>query len=415
MQPTANIPVSLSDRADILDILRGIALLGICLANYPALSMYVFQKQEVLNAMPTASFDKILDFFHFVFIDGKFYTLFSLLFGIGFSIILLRSQQKGKGLGIFYRRIIILIFIGLAHALFLWEGDILLLYGIIGLLLPLFRNVSDRKLLILIVVLILMPIVIDSLKVISKGVLDLSKPMERLAMAADDVRGITDENWMTWHVDHTTYAEMFKMNQAAIFWRYQDLLANNRFFKVLGIFLLGLVAGRKLLYRKLEENKTLFKKLQRYGFAIGLPFSLGMVYFQFDAHHLPSVYGLLDTVTYALSVVPLSLAYTATICLWFLKENPRKKLLIFAAPGRMALTNYLMQTMIAILIFYGVGLGYGATLGLVYVIFIAISVYLFQMLFSNWWLNHFNYGPFEWIWRQLTYGKKLPLRKTLQE
>ena len=93
-QPSA--PISQSERSDILDILRGIALLGICLANYPVISLYIFQPPELLMNMPTAGIDKWLAYFHFAFVDGKFYSLFSLLFGIGFSIILTRNEIAGR-------------------------------------------------------------------------------------------------------------------------------------------------------------------------------------------------------------------------------------------------------------------------------------------------------------------------------
>src|SRR5690606_25094012 len=110
------------ERANILDVLRGIALLGICLANYPFFAMYVFQPPAVQAAMSTASIDKVIKYLQVAFIDGKFYSIFSLLFGIGFTIILQKTKKAGKQrVGIFYRRIIILLLIGLAHALILWE------------------------------------------------------------------------------------------------------------------------------------------------------------------------------------------------------------------------------------------------------------------------------------------------------
>src|SRR4051812_32604077 len=102
-------------RSEILDVLRGIALLGICIANYPMFSLYVFQSPQTIAAMPTAKIDLVLTYFHFVFIDGKFYTLFSLLFGIGFSIMMSRWQSENKNaIAIFYRRLLILAGIGLA-------------------------------------------------------------------------------------------------------------------------------------------------------------------------------------------------------------------------------------------------------------------------------------------------------------
>lgn len=411
MEPSLNTPVSISERADILDILRGIALLGICLANYPVFSLYIFQTPETLATMPTASIDKWVDYFHFIFIDGKFYSLFSLLFGIGFSIILLRTKAKALGLSVFYRRIVILILMGLAHSLLLWQGDILLLYGLIGLILPLFRNVTNRNLILFWALLILFPILMDLIKVVSENRWNVSKPMERMAMVADAAYGITDTNWRTWFMDHPKYVDLLKYNQSGILWRYQELLENNRFFKVLGMFLLGLYVGKNLIYRKMEENKSLLKKVQIWGFSIGLPISVTYAFLELDDHRLPEAFALMDTAAYVFSVVPLSLAYTSTICIWFLKGSHSKLLKLFSAPGRMALTNYILQTLLGILIFYGIGFGMGGTTGLIYVILIALGVYGLEMVFSHFWLKYFNYGPLEWIWRQLTYGKRLPLRK----
>ena len=199
MQPTTAAPVSTKERSDILDILRGIALLGICIANYPMFSLYIFQKPEVQAAMPTAAIDKWLAYFHFAFVDGKFYSLFSLLFGIGFSIILLRTTKAGKNpLSIFYRRLFILMMIGLAHILLLWEGDILLLYALMGMLLPLFRNVSDKNLITLWAMLILSPLLFDAVKVLTNNTWNISNGMKALAISQDVKYGITDDNFRTW-------------------------------------------------------------------------------------------------------------------------------------------------------------------------------------------------------------------------
>lgn len=155
-------PVKASERHVILDALRGFALLGICFANFPEFSLYTFQKPEITEAMPTAEIDKVIRFLQYLFVDGKFYTIFSLLFGIGFSIIISNAAKKGTdGFRIFYRRMIVLAAIGFLHLMFIWSGDILLLYALLGMLLPLFRHVSDRVLLGTSAVLLLLPILID--------------------------------------------------------------------------------------------------------------------------------------------------------------------------------------------------------------------------------------------------------------
>ena len=156
------VPVKTSERHVILDALRGFALLGICLANFPEFSLYTFQKPRITEAMPTAEIDQVVRFLQYLFVDGKFYTIFSLLFGIGFSIIISNAAKKGTdGFRIFYRRMIVLATIGFLHLMFIWSGDILLLYALLGMLLPLFRHVSDRVLLGTSAVLLLLPIPID--------------------------------------------------------------------------------------------------------------------------------------------------------------------------------------------------------------------------------------------------------------
>ncbi|MFT3981299.1 MAG: DUF418 domain-containing protein [Ferruginibacter sp.] len=401
------------ERAAVLDILRGIALLGICLANYPVLSLYIFQAPAVWQTMPTPQLDEWLAYIHFVFIDGKFYSLFSLLFGIGFSIILLRSQQKNKnGLAVFYRRLFILLLIGLAHALLFWVGDILLLYALVGMLLPLFRQVSDRNLVIIAVCLILAPIAVDALKVVSDNSLNLSTPLQKLAYEKEGRLGITDSNFGTWLIEHRSYKDIFAFNRAEIFFRYQDLINSNRPLKVLAMFLLGLYAGRKMIYAKPEENQILLRQLKKWGLIIGLPLSCIYAYLELNGAHIPDPKALLTTAAYALSVIPLSLGYTGSIVLWYARNKQNRFLLLFAAPGRMALTNYIMQTILGITIFYGIGFGLGGRTGLSMVCLIAIGVYIFEMIFSHYWLKYFNYGPLEWIWRMLTYGKYLPIKKT---
>ncbi len=363
--------------------------------------------------MPTAVIDKVWSGIHFTLIDGKFYSLFSLLFGIGFSIILSRAAGKGKnGLVIFYRRIFVLLLIGLAHLLLLWEGDIVMLYALIGLILPLFRNLKNRTLLLLSAVLILVPVFMDLLKVLSNNEWNISNWLKPIGKKMDENLGITETNFSTWLVEHRSYKDLLAYNQSGIIYRYQMLLDNNRFFKVLGLFLLGLYVGRNRLYAGLEESRSLLKKIRNYGFLIGLPLSVLLAYLQLNGKGLPHWQGWISTWTYALSVVPLSLAFVAAICLLYLKNPKRKMLRLFQAPGRMALTNYIAQTIIGIFIFYGIGAGLGADIGVIYVVGIAIAVYFILLLFSHVWLYYFNYGPLEWVWRILTYGQWLPLKRS---
>ena len=138
-------PVAVRQRYIILDALRGFALLGIVLANFPEFSLWTFLSDEAQAALPTAALDRGCHWLLYLLVDGKFYTLFSLLFGMGFSIIIANAARRGAdGFRIFYRRMTVLLLIGLVHLLFLWSGDILALYALMGMLLPLFRHQDIR-------------------------------------------------------------------------------------------------------------------------------------------------------------------------------------------------------------------------------------------------------------------------------
>ncbi|MDR1339836.1 MAG: DUF418 domain-containing protein [Prevotellaceae bacterium] len=397
-------PVAHAGRYRILDSLRGIALLGICLANFPEFALYTFQKKEVVEAMSTAGIDRVIKYLQYIFIDGKFYTMFSILFGTGFSIIISKSLEKGSSLALFYRRMAILVIIGVLHLMFIWSGDILLLYALLGMLLPLFRNVSDRKLLTLSVLLILFPIVMDTVKAVSGNRFDLSAPVVRATQHFNSLSGITDDNFGVWLLEGKSYADVLKFLVSGAFIRMQEFIEGNRVFKVFGLFLLGLYIGRNRIYARLEENKALLKKVSLYGFAAGLPLSAVYAWNALNAHPLGPVG---HSVIYAASVVPLSIAYMSAISLRSMAKKRHAVLDMLAAPGRMVLTNYIGQSVFGIIIFYGIGLGFGATTGLVYVELTAAGVFFLQMLYSRLWLRYMQFGPLEWIWRMLAYRKRL--------
>jgi len=412
MNQTTASPAPINERADILDVLRGFALLGICLANAGYFSLYIFQKPETKNAFFSAPVDRWLSYFHMAFIDGKFYSLFSLLFGIGFSIIFLRNKLTGKnGLAIFYRRLFILLIFGLCHSLLLWDGDILLFYALAGILLPLFRNSSDRTLIKTAIILLLSPLLFDVLKIVSNGRWNISNPFLQQALAIDKKNVITEENVSNWLIVHDSYTDLLRWCQSGVWWSWQLRLDSNRAPKVLAMFLLGLYVGKNYMYAELEKYRPLLKKVQRIGLGLGIAAGIAHAYFEFDKQSLPKIMGIWDTITYALNVVPLSLGYTATIALFWLDGKFKNSLRLLVPVGRMALTNYIMQTVLGIIIYFGIGLGLGGKVGPLVYMFIAIGIFILQVLYSHWWMRRFNYGPLEWIWRMLTYGKKLKLIK----
>lgn len=400
-------PVRSGERYILLDALRGLALFGICLANFQEFSLFSFLKEEVASGMPTAGIDRVMRYILYIFIDGKFYTLFSLLFGIGFSIIISNAAQKQvNGFPIFYRRMVILLLIGFVHLMFIWSGDILMLYALLGLFLPLFRNMSNKGLLITAAFFLLLPIVIDA--IIGVMGINLSAPVVRTQQYYCARYGITDDNFAYWLRDADNYPDVFRFLIQGAFVRMQEFIDGNRAFKVLGLFLLGFYIGRNRLYAQLDKNVKLLKRITVWGFTIGLPVSLLYAWSGMNAHP----WGLAGhTLLYTFSVFPMGLAYASGFSLFYLRRQNHRIFHLLAAPGRMALTNYIGQSFWGIIIFYGIGLGFGADTGLIYVLLIAIGVYIIEIVFSHLWLHFCQFGPLEWIWRMLTYGKWLALTK----
>jgi uncharacterized protein len=403
-------PVRSSERYMIPDVLRGIALLGICTANFPEFALYTFLKDEVTAAMPAAAIDRVIKYLQYIFIDGKFYSLFSLLFGAGFFIIISNLKEKGGNVyPVFYRRMIVLALIGFLHLMLLWSGDILLLYALIGMLLPFFVNTSDRKLLVYAAALIFFPVILDTLRALSEHRFEPATPVIEATQYFNRRSGITDDNFATWLRDAESYSGVLKFNLSGAFIRCREFIDGNRIFKVMGLFLLGLYVGRNRIYARLDDYKILLKKVRLYGFLIGLPVSC---FYAWNALSPDPPGGLIGhSVAYALSVVPMSLAYTSSVCLWYMKNKGLPLFRWLAAPGRMALTNYIGQSVAGMILFYGIGFGLGASMELVYVELIAAGVFVFQVLCSRAWLSRFLFGPLEWLWRIFTYGRFLKITK----
>ena len=398
-------PVEAKQRHVILDALRGFALLGIVLANYPEFSLYSFLQEFPRQLFPTAALDLIMQWGFYIFIDGKFYTIFSLLFGIGFSIILENNRRRGaNGTVIFYRRMFFLFLIGMAHLLLIWSGDILMLYALVGMTLPLFRNLKDRSLFTWALSFLSVPVVIDYVCQFT-GVYLSSKLVEWQWLLCDRF-GITEENFAYWLHDATNYRDMSKFLLMGAVERMQEFVDGNRYFKVLGLFLIGFMIGRNRLFARLEDFKAQLKRFCYWGLGLGLP--LSAIYAWSAMNGKPFGFGT-HSLFYFVSVYLTSFGYMAAFCLLYLKRREASFWKIMALPGRMALTNYIGQSVIGVFIFYGIGLGLGAYLGLVYGELIALAVFLFEIIFSAVWLSLFRFGPLEWIWRCLTYLKLFPI------
>ena len=378
----------------ILDALRGFAILGIILANFPEFSLWTFSDPAGWTAL-----DRVTRAVQTFLVDGKFYTLFSLLFGVGFSIQLANAEGK---LRIFYRRMSVLLVIGLLHLLFLWSGDILMLYAACGMLLPLFRNLPTRSILGVAGAFLLLPVLSDAILGTT-----LADPLEAEQWRICGLYGITEANFGTWLSDAHSYREVLQFLHQGAVERMWEFVIGHRYFKVLGLFMIGFAVGREKFYADVHAYRAILRRILTVGFAFGIP--LGLLYTWSSMTGMP--WGrIVHDITY-LSVYLMGFAYAAGFCLIFDRRSEAPGWRLLSNPGRMACTNYLGQSLIGILLFYGIGLGLGNRVDLLATEAIALSVYAFQIAFSFLWMSHFRYGPVEWVWRMLAYGRRLPLRK----
>ncbi len=405
-------PLSNSDRILFLDVLRGIAIFFIFLANTPTFLGSMFYSDELKASFATQSVDFGLDVFLLVFVSGKFYSIFALLFGIGLVVQQRSAIRNGINFKPFFRRRLSgLLLIGLIHLFLLWLGDILALYAFLGFILLWMVDFSNRRLLIWAAVLLFMPVVHITILGLS-GVMYPMWFFETFDAIAASM-GLPMTDWMGNGILSadplallaiSDIGTLIKINLISPLIRIGDLLFDGRLFKVLAMFMLGLWAGRQIFEHDLLNNVPMLKKIMLWGFLIGIPANIIRGIVQYGS--FGDVVGtLLGFTMYAIGVAPLACAYAAAIALW-VKSSP-KHLAWFAPVGKTALSNYLFQTVISIIIYYGVGFGFSGKFGSSVGAAIAVGIFFFQVWMSTIWLKRFQYGPIEWLWRKMTYGESL--------
>lgn len=406
MSQSQHSPISLQERIEILDVLRGLAVCGILIGNMQWFSGYGMMPPVLAAQSPVA--DRVTHFLVHFFVEGKFYSIFSFLFGFGFALQIARAEERGDTkASLFKRRLFWLLVIGLAHAYLLWAGDILSIYALMGFLLILFRKKTNESLLKWALVLLAIPI----LTYIVLYVLFVAfAPPGTAAMV--DAAQLDMWNDAIRKVPQSGYVQIISdYNLHYVVGRYASLILEMRPPKILAMFLLGLYAYRRGFFQNLSNHQTLIRRVLVYGLVLGL---VGNIAFAAlagsEAVIPPSPAGIVGVISYAFGVPALALFFMALVATLWQKAAWRRLLAVLAPVGRMALTNYLLQTIICVLIFYGYGFGQFGRVGALTATLIALGIFLFQILMSALWLKHFRYGPMEWIWRQLTYGRRLNLR-----
>jgi len=380
------------DRIQALDVLRGVAVAGILLAN-----VLVFF--GIFALPPDRSAALFLDK---VFVDGKFYSVFSLLFGIGFGLQLARGGDAA--LPIFNRRLRILLAIGAIHAFLIWAGDILMLYALLGFTLPWFARKSDRELLRWTVILLAIPTVLYLIMLVVWSLIatGASLPRADTGMPATILR-------LFEAMGRGGLKDAFVGNLVFVGIRWADLIATVRFPKVLGMFVLGLWVVRAGIVQSPGSHRATLVRWSLLGWGVGLPANLiAAIALRSWPYLPPSAGGLLGVVGQAIGVPMLALGYAATVGL--LVVDGRRLITVFAPLGRMALTNYLMHSLICVTLSYGFGFSLWWRISPATAMLIAAGIIAVQIPLSAWWLSRYRFGPIEWIWRRLTYSQPLTLR-----
>lgn len=380
-------PIQSSQRIAIVDILRGWALFGVVLMNYQD---FFFMGAGDPKIGPISN---VLLYISSIFFAAKSWTLLSFLFGYGFAVLMKNTSDKGiHSVKFFTQRMFWLFILAIINSA-LFFGDILKDYAVLGMVLLIFHRSSAKTAFRLSIgMLILVPFVAAYVRVHSGPYINQLIPYYHLYQGHNLLNVLWFGLIGTWHdqVLNPTYAITVHI-------------------VMLCCFFLGLAAQKKNFFGEILTNKKYIKRI----FLISLVTAILLLtssiltsdkkYEAFYAHFSTRYLFILSTMLFIAS----------GIC-WLYIAGKLKR--IFAAMqviGKMTLTNYMVQNLLGLLLYSGFGLGFGLShkLALGYYYSFALFIYVLQVYFSKWWLARYYYGPIEWVWRQLSYGKRLPLRR----
>ena len=401
-------PIAVAERIEAMDVLRGFALLGILLMNLEGFVGPVMASASGVDPALTGA-DRIVDLLVYVLVQGKFYTLFSLLFGMGFAVMSQRAEQAGRPFaGTYWRRGLVLLAIGVLHAVFIWAGDILMMYALCSFLLLAFRPLPYRWYAWLGLAAYVAPIAFMYLMGAMGSLLAGTEAWDKvMAQIGAQLQALIESERAAYGGGSYADATWQRLKSAGM------ALSNITMFGFIafGLFLLGAWFVRSGAIARPREFGRLYGLLRWGALPLGLLAMLGSL----------ALSPTMDFATFSLRLsTAFALQMTANLlmCLgylaWILKalQAPvfERALSVLAPAGRMALTNYLLQSLVCTWIFYGYGLGYFEQLPRAWHPLFALVLFGGQVLLSHAWLSRFRFGPVEWLWRSLTYASPQPMR-----
>jgi uncharacterized protein len=403
--PPALQPLNTADRITVMDILRGAALFGILLMNIEAFTGPLDLSFTGVDPH-WHGIDYLADALVYVLVQGKFFLLFSLLFGAGFAVMAQRAQGAGRDFTpIYLRRSVALLLIGACHALLVWSGDILLVYALLSFLLLGTRRWPVSML----------PAMGALVYAFAVG---LSLLFALLVWAAARGGSPLDSAGSMRAAQEVIEAQRLAYGQGSWAQANVQRLADLRHMvggilitgpEIFGMFLIGAWFARSGALADPARFASLYARLRWIAMPVGVVLMLASA--AWHPYLAPGEFTVRTGLSYAMAAVAsllMALGYLG----WIVQA--RHALGWLAAPGRMALTHYLLQSLLCTWLFFGYGLGFFEQLPRAWQLVFAVALFALQVGISHLWLARFRYGPMEWLWRAMTYLRWPPLRRTQQ-
>ncbi|HTU65020.1 MAG TPA: DUF418 domain-containing protein [Steroidobacteraceae bacterium] len=400
---TSATPVSGRERIYTLDVIRGVALLGIFIMNMPSFNTSFYAGTDGTELWP-AWWDEWTRTTTEVLFSGKFNSMFSMLFAIGFTIQLgrLESRDPGHAKSIYLRRIFWLFVFGAIHMCVFWTGDVLHMYAMFGVVLLALRRVPEKLLWALFAGCLLLPVamMVHRLLTFVPADREIIVAGSRLMEASNNL-AYGQGSFLDALREHTR--ETIHLYTTP--WELRGLV--NFYAQIFATMILGLILGRRQFFQDTEKHLPFVRRIQWIALAGGI--AAGAVFAIWENTTTdfvtPTPFRLFAGICYWVCRVLVMIFYVATLIRCVHNPAVRPKLNVFATAGRMPLTNYLMQTAIATTLFYGWGFGLWGKVGPALDLLLAVTIYFaIQVPVSAWWLKRFELGPMEYLWRRLTYG-----------
>lgn len=423
------VPVSVDERKHAVDMLRGVAVLGILVMNIYAFAMSFTAYSNPLADGGTEPWNIGTWIFTHIFFDQKFMTIFSMLFGAGLIMMKQRADARGVRYGkVWYRRNFWLLIIGMTHGYLIWMGDILFHYALVGMLVYVFRNKSPKTLIIIGLVLLPVAPLLNAaggfyMEKLSVRVVEIEQLQDAGEALTEEQEAALDEwaGMSTFLGDPevqvakdndgylASYPDVVEYRLPTVAMMHSKATLYFIIWRVGGLMLIGM-AFMKLGIISGDRDAGFYRRMMLLGYAFGLPIVVYSAW-NLSVHQWDAMWAFrIGMLPNYIGSVLVAFGHIGLVLLLVKTGKMQNMMRRFAAVGRMAFTNYLMHSLILTTIFYGYGFGLYGQIPRIWQMGFVVAVLGLQLWLSPVWLRHFRYGPAEWLWRSLTYWQRQPMR-----